>query len=294
MGVLATYGIYMGIGYERLLLAPILLPLFLLLFLKILLKTQSTYPIGNLFLDSAIWLLGANFVLGLYDVYLASLFTVFLYGCAFVVVLWINIYSIYHKQPYSKILLIGNGLMIAGITTTILTIFGFLPFLPLLLSAGLWGMIAEAVVLAFILAYRIKEFQQNEIKQLEILRQKDHMIHQQNKMASIGEMIANSAHQWKQPLTVLNSTLGILWLKSKKQNLSSEYLQPKLFEMEQNIEYMNQTMRDFLSYSNPKKEKERFKLSLAISKALMIIEQSIKGKIAVANGNNGAKFTIYL
>ena len=37
--------------------------------------------------------------------------------------------------------------------------------------------------------------------ELEISRKKDNLIFQQNKMASLGEMVGNIAHQWRQPLS---------------------------------------------------------------------------------------------
>ena len=45
---------------------------------------------------------------------------------------------------------------------------------------------------------RIKE-------EVEKNKNKDKLIFQQNKMASLGEMLGNISHQWRQPLMEINS-----------------------------------------------------------------------------------------
>ena len=61
----------------------------------------------------------------------------------------------------------------------------------------LLGSTIEAIMLAIALAYKIKQIQDEKEQQKEL------MIHQ-SKLASMGEMLGNIAHQWRQPLTHLS------------------------------------------------------------------------------------------
>ena len=48
------------------------------------------------------------------------------------------------------------------------------------------------------LEYRVEE-------EVEKSRQKDKMLFEQTKMAALGEMIGNIAHQWRQPLSAIST-----------------------------------------------------------------------------------------
>ena len=113
-------------------------------------------------------------------------------------------------------------------------------------------------------------------------RKKDTMICQKTKMAAMGEMVGNIAHQWKQPLAILNVTNAILKEKNNMGKLSKEELNSQIEDMEVNILHMSQTVEDFLSYFNPNKVKEDFILLDTIQKAIFMIKQTIlKEKIDI-------------
>ncbi len=106
---------------------------------------------------------------------------------------------------------------------------------------------------------RIKE-------EVEKNRQKDRVMFQQSKLASLGEMLGNIAHQWRQPLM----ELAILLYKIKDQN-------PDVYKRGVAIvERMNQTIIDFQNFFRPDKVKERFSLIQTIKNALAIMEGSLE------------------
>ncbi|MEA3553176.1 MAG: ATP-binding protein [Campylobacterota bacterium] len=106
-------------------------------------------------------------------------------------------------------------------------------------------------------------------------REKDNILFQQSKMASMGEMIANIAHQWRQPLAIINTIVAILNEKNKRGDITQENLTKKLNEIEIKTIYMSQTIEDFLSYFKPNKEKKIFLLHKTIDNTLLIINQLI-------------------
>jgi len=114
-----------------------------------------------------------------------------------------------------------------------------------------------------------------ELKEKEsALKERDMLLFQQSKRAEIGEMIGNIAHQWRQPLAIVNTAVSILKEKNNAGILQKQDTEEKLQKMEQRIIYMSNTIEDFMSYYRPGKEKSRFNVSESIDKALDIVNIS--------------------
>ena len=110
------------------------------------------------------------------------------------------------------------------------------------------------------------------------LKERDMLLFEQSKRAEIGEMIGNIAHQWRQPLAIINTAVSILKEKNNSGILDKEDTAKKLQKMEQRLVYMSTTIEDFMSYYSPDKEKSRFSISLAVQKALDIVNISDDNK----------------
>ncbi len=123
-----------------------------------------------------------------------------------------------------------------------------------LVSPLLLGSPIEAILLAIALAYKIR------LIQIEKEQQKELLIHQ-SKLASMGEMIGNIAHQWRQPLTHLSYTVMNIQDAYKHNSLDELYLDKKVTEATQQIEFMSQTIDDFKGFYEPHKAKELFSLA---------------------------------
>ena len=97
------------------------------------------------------------------------------------------------------------------------------------------------------------------------------LIHQ-NKLAQIGEIIQNIAHQWRQPLAQINSCVLMIDGYSIKQGKKlDEKVVSKLNEIELLTSYMSKTIEDFQSFFNPQKEKKVFLLSRLLDDILKIL-----------------------
>ncbi|MFA5460756.1 MAG: ATP-binding protein [Sulfurimonas sp.] len=112
----------------------------------------------------------------------------------------------------------------------------------------------------------IKELQQKEVA----LKERDLLIFEQSKRAEIGEMIGNIAHQWRQPLAIVNTSIAILQEKNRLSSLSQEELSQKLEKIEKRVMYMSETIEDFMNYYSPDKEKSWFKICDAVDRSLDI------------------------
>ena len=117
---------------------------------------------------------------------------------------------------------------------------------------------------------KLKEKDLALLASLKELKEKEEFLFQKTKMADMGEMIGNIAHQWRQPLAVNNTIISILKEKNEREILESKELSEKLREMENSIQYMSRTIDDFMHFYHPNKEKITFSLSKIINHAIEI------------------------
>ncbi len=114
---------------------------------------------------------------------------------------------------------------------------------------------------------------ENRVKE-EILKneEKNRLLSQQARLISMGEMIGNIAHQWRQPL----SELGIDLFKMK-QNIKDEEKFIHTYEHAKTvIKNMSNTIDDFRNFFKSDKEKEEFSIKEAIDKSLGMLEGTFK------------------
>ncbi|MDD5229273.1 MAG: GAF domain-containing sensor histidine kinase, partial [Methylococcales bacterium] len=107
-------------------------------------------------------------------------------------------------------------------------------------------------------------------------REKDHLMIQQSRLAVMGEMINNIAHQWRQPLNALGLVLGNLKDAQRFNELTADYLERQVAEGWQYIENMSHTINDFRNFFSPTKAQEIFSLQDAIQQAATLVNASLK------------------
>ncbi|PLY05508.1 MAG: hypothetical protein C0625_13040 [Arcobacter sp.] len=113
-------------------------------------------------------------------------------------------------------------------------------------------------------------------KQVEENRIKDKMLFHQAKLASMGEMINNIAHQWRQPLSSINSIVVVMDSILKKDNIKNKKLEKNFCDIELQTKYMSDTIENFRNFFQPNKQKEDFLLSHAVTQTLKIIETNFQ------------------
>ena len=117
-----------------------------------------------------------------------------------------------------------------------------------------------------------KEELQTHIKKIE---EKQKILIQNSKMASMGEMIANIAHQWRQPLNSLSALHTVLMMDfDEKDSLTKEEIIEFKEESSQYIHKMSSTIDDFRNFFSPTKEKELFFVSDAIKESIRFVRDS--------------------
>ncbi len=107
---------------------------------------------------------------------------------------------------------------------------------------------------------------------------KDRLLQNQSKLAELGDMIGNIAHQWRHPLTRLSLTLQNLKAFSKKGKLSEEFLNKSLDNSLYQIEFMSNTIDNFKDFYKKDTKKQKFFFSEAIESVLNIIGPTLEHK----------------
>ena len=107
-------------------------------------------------------------------------------------------------------------------------------------------------------------------------REKDYLLIQQSRLAMMGEMIGNIAHQWRQPLNALTLTLGNLKDAEAYHELTGDYLMQKITESQRLIDKMSSTIDDFRNFFRPDKNSVPFSLNQAVAAAVDLVMISFK------------------
>ena len=109
------------------------------------------------------------------------------------------------------------------------------------------------------------------------LRRKDQLLLSQSRLAVMGEMISNIAHQWRQPLNLVGlhvQRLGMLYGDVK---CSRESFDDAVEEVMTLIMHMSRTIDDFRNFFKPDKERCEFNVRQAIEQAVHLVADSFKG-----------------
>ncbi|MCK9473999.1 ATP-binding protein [Sulfurimonas sp.] len=95
----------------------------------------------------------------------------------------------------------------------------------------------------------------------------------QSRHASLGQMLANIAHQWRQPLTELS--LAMFNIKKSVQNGSESEVSKFYEESKHIIKNMSETIDDFTNFFSPDKEKHYFNISDSIRESIGLLQSVI-------------------
>ena len=102
------------------------------------------------------------------------------------------------------------------------------------------------------------------------------IMEEQSKLASMGEMIGNIAHQWRQPLSVITTSISGLKLKSDLLSIDKEDID----ECEKNIikqaQYLSQTIDNFRNFIKGDKEYGQISLKDILENAISLVHSSLQ------------------
>ena len=131
-------------------------------------------------------------------------------------------------------------------------------------------------------------------KEVEENLRKDRLLSQQQKMVSMGQMIENIAHQWRQPLSLITTSASGIKLKKQLNDLDDEFLNKTLDGILNTSKYLSNTIDDFRYFFKPQKEKEDFYLEKCCTKTIELINPNfVSQNIKIIHKIENIKVTGY-
>jgi len=124
--------------------------------------------------------------------------------------------------------------------------------------------------------YDLEEETAQRVLALEELREKERMLLHQGRLAALGEMISNIAHQWRQPLNELGLIVQELPVMYERGNFDRDYLRGSVAKFMKVLSHMSKTIDDFRNFFKPEKEKVDFQVNQVVENTLSLIEESFK------------------
>lgn len=108
------------------------------------------------------------------------------------------------------------------------------------------------------------------------IREQQAILTQQSRLAALGEMIGNIAHQWRQPINSLGLIVQDLKEAYRFGELNQSYVETISAKAMEQIHYMSNTIDDFRNFFNPDKDKKMFSLNKSIENTKNILKQGIR------------------
>ncbi|MCG3678784.1 cache domain-containing protein [Aliarcobacter butzleri] len=138
-------------------------------------------------------------------------------------------------------------------------------------------------------------FLENKLKEYKKeLDNKQAILYQQSKMAAMGEMIGNIAHQWRQPLSIITTATSGMVLQKQMGVLTDEFFFEASNRINTSSQYLSQTIDDFRNFFIPNKEKSKVNLIEIFKKTLDLISAQFSSKdIEIIKNIEGVEFESY-
>lgn len=153
------------------------------------------------------------------------------------------------------------------------------------------GSAIEMIFLSLALADRVYLLQREYIEKLNHLnvtlrekvesalneaRLKDRLFVQQSRLAAMGEMIEQIAHQWRQPLNTLALINQDMYVKQKLGQCDEKYFDESHERIDEHLQYLSKTIDDFRNFYKTDKSKSLEDVGSLAAEALKLSDVFLK------------------
>jgi len=126
---------------------------------------------------------------------------------------------------------------------------------------------------------RLNHFLEKRVDETVIeLRLKDQAMIQQSRLAALGEMINNIAHQWRQPLNNIGLIIQNVQFSFDTGTITREEMQSDVRKAMDIIMHMSRTIDDFRNFFRQDKEKQLFSINRAVNRTLEFISAALENR----------------
>ncbi|WP_419774829.1 cache domain-containing protein [Halarcobacter sp.] len=132
-------------------------------------------------------------------------------------------------------------------------------------------LLLSSIYFSKILQKKFRKYKREIREHLIENTKQQNILAQQSKMAAMGEMIGNIAHQWRQPLSTISTTATGLKLQKEMDILDDKFLVESLEGINNSAQFLSKTIDDFRNFFKTDKNKEAFSIQNALDKALALV-----------------------
>jgi signal transduction histidine kinase len=134
-------------------------------------------------------------------------------------------------------------------------------------------------IVSLVLSIYLSNIINRRLKKYEIqLQDSNHQLIFQSRQALLGELLPMIAHQWRQPINKIASIVARLRFIPKNISLDRAELDKAYQDIENNIEFMSDTIDDFREFYQPKRHTTKQNLKELIIKSVDFVDGYIRKK----------------
>ncbi|XPV69443.1 MAG: ATP-binding protein [Halarcobacter sp.] len=138
-----------------------------------------------------------------------------------------------------------------------------------------------------------EKLQKRVDKEVRESEKKSAIIFHQSKLASLGEMIRNIAHQWRQPLNSISAAASGLSINIELGNCNNEDIKKGLRNIVTTTQHLSQTIDDFRNFYKLDKIQSDFNLAKNILSSISIIQAALLENQIVVHTNLDKDINLY-
>ncbi len=101
------------------------------------------------------------------------------------------------------------------------------------------------------------------------------LLESQSKLASMGEMIGNIAHQWRQPLNIISTIASSVKVRNEFGTIKLEEILEDMNSIINQTQYLSRTIDDFRNFIKNTNKKDKLSIVNTVKKALSIINSTM-------------------
>jgi signal transduction histidine kinase len=116
-----------------------------------------------------------------------------------------------------------------------------------------------------------KEYEQQLYQQSQ-----EKLLFEQSKMASMGEMIGNIAHQWRQPLSIISTAATGMQMRKQLGTLSDEGLNQTCEYINESTQYLSKTIDTFRNFIRGENKQEKIRICNLLDESISLIKDTLK------------------
>jgi len=116
----------------------------------------------------------------------------------------------------------------------------------------------------------------------------------QTRLAAMGEMMDAVAHQWSQPLTIIDLRINLMTDDFKNKLVDKEYIEETVKSINRQKEHLISTLNKFRHFFKPIDKNEYFDLNFMVKETLLLLKDVIiKNNIEINYINKEEKVLVY-